>query len=618
METLNKQKFKSPRAAYMGYLFQTFFKRPFGYIIAILYIVYLSVILVIVPAALKFEPLFIWNIGGFNMPIFNLFFIAGSAASIAVAVFRTGRDDGSDLNISAKPLTKNSTVLLKTSVYLLIMLFICLLTTAIVSLVKPIFGTYNEVTNITGITNEKYRGLVLSVLVGNIVNMLFFGGISVFISMVGGQVITIIGTVAIVFVMCLMNFLFPQILKSSIDVLSEKYDTEILSYSCNTVAQHNDPDAEPLNFATIQCLTDDEGDEEYHYDTKEYWDIAEREAGRKSVNYIDFGKQLSSLYSAFGLDESKLQEASKLVIGVNNSYNYNIDKKTHVSDEENVELGNCPISYYKMIKRQGKEYPRVYIIGGDMSISTSNWYLYSTLYQLDFASINYVSLESDGMSMTKNLWEVYANKPWNRMRDLILDDRQQEVAEQLYETAISGYDPHDTEIEFESYTHDIIAAATSDIIPGKTWADLSPAEKYNYVASIHLAWAIMAQQDQSNAINEYWIIEGEPAKFPYTSRQVIDWSQDIDSEEEDSYYNRNAFNLNLFESGIAITETTDLVQHYSRLVTADMDYAETYGNLYQYSVSNFYKINNIIAIWTVISCCLFTGSVIVYKRTDFK
>ncbi|MCQ3908336.1 MAG: hypothetical protein MJ200_01995 [Mycoplasmoidaceae bacterium] len=270
MESLNKQKFRSPRAAYMGYLFQMFLKRPFGYIIAILYIVYLSVILVIVPAALKFEPLFIWNVGGFNMPIFNLFFIAGSAASIAVAVFRTGRDDGSDLNISAKPLTKNSTVLIKTAVYLLIMLIICLLTTGIVALVKPIFGEFNEITNITGITIEKYRGLVLSVLVGNIVNMLFFGGISVFITMVGGQVITIILTIAIVFVMCLMNFLFPQVMKSSLDVLSDKYDTEILSYSCNTVEQLNDPNAEPLNFATIQCITDDAGDEEYHYDTKQY------------------------------------------------------------------------------------------------------------------------------------------------------------------------------------------------------------------------------------------------------------------------------------------------------------------------------------------------------------
>ena len=189
------------------------------------------------------------------MPIFNLFFIAGSAASIAVAVFRTGRDDGSDLNISAKPLTKGSTVGLKTAVYLIIMFVICLVTLIIIALVKPIFGEYNDVTNVTGIEQSKYIGLILSVFVGNLVNMLFFGGISVFISMVGGQVITIIGTIAIVFVMCLMNFLYPQVIKSSLDVLSDKYNAEILSYSCNTLNQVNDPKAKPYTFATIQCVS---------------------------------------------------------------------------------------------------------------------------------------------------------------------------------------------------------------------------------------------------------------------------------------------------------------------------------------------------------------------------
>ncbi|MCQ3915398.1 MAG: hypothetical protein MJ195_01285 [Mycoplasmoidaceae bacterium] len=307
------------------------------------------------------------------MPIFNLFFIAGSAASIAVAVFRTGRDDGSDLNISAKPLTKNSTVLLKTAVYLLIMLIICLITVAIVALVKPIFGEYNDLTNVTGIETKKYTGLVLSVLVGNLVNMLFFGGISVFISMVGGQVITIIGTVAIVFVMCLMNFLYPQVIKSSLDVLSDKYDADMLSYSCNTLSQLNDPNAEPYNFATIQCFVDEEtGKEENHYDTKEYWDRAERESGRKSANYIDFGKQLSSLYSSFGLDESRLKEASKLVIGTNNSYNYSIDASTHVGDPETIENEDYPISFYSVTSKLGQTYPLIRVVGGDMSLSTSN------------------------------------------------------------------------------------------------------------------------------------------------------------------------------------------------------------------------------------------------------
>ncbi|MCQ2957171.1 MAG: hypothetical protein MJ233_05120 [Mycoplasmoidaceae bacterium] len=206
------------------------------------------------------------------MPIFNLFFIAASAASIAVAVFRVSRDDGTELSLASKPLTKNTTVLMKTLAYLLIMLIVCVTTLIITALVYPVFGEYNELTNVTGIELSKYRGLILSVLVGNIVNMLLFGGIAVFIAMVGGQVIIMIGTIGLVFILLLMNFLFPQISKSATEVLSDRYDTEILGYSCNTINQyeHAELDQTPLNFAAIQCMTDESGREKYHFDTNEY------------------------------------------------------------------------------------------------------------------------------------------------------------------------------------------------------------------------------------------------------------------------------------------------------------------------------------------------------------
>ena len=57
----NKQtkKIKASKSAYAGFLFQTFLKRPFGYIIALLFVVYLGVILIVVPKAMKASPLFI-------------------------------------------------------------------------------------------------------------------------------------------------------------------------------------------------------------------------------------------------------------------------------------------------------------------------------------------------------------------------------------------------------------------------------------------------------------------------------------------------------------------------------------------------------------------------------
>ncbi|MCQ3907607.1 MAG: hypothetical protein MJ219_02450 [Mycoplasmoidaceae bacterium] len=206
------------------------------------------------------------------MPIFNLFFIAGSAASIAVAVFRISRDDGTDLLLSAKPMTKGITVGVKTFVFVCIMLIMCLMSVAIVSLIEPVFGKYDIITNTTGIEHSKYIGLILSIFVGNLVNMFFFGGVAVFIAMVGGQVITIIGNIGVVILLCVMNMIYPQAIKSSTEILFDKYNSEIYSYSCNTLHQFEHPeegDNLPFNFATIGCFAPG-GIEEYHFDTYEY------------------------------------------------------------------------------------------------------------------------------------------------------------------------------------------------------------------------------------------------------------------------------------------------------------------------------------------------------------
>ncbi|MBQ0045296.1 MAG: hypothetical protein KBS35_00185 [Mycoplasma sp.] len=607
-QTTSKQKIKSPRLAYMGYLFQTFLKRPFGYVIALLFVIYLAIILLIVPASLHLEPLFIWNIGGFNMPIFNLFFIAGAAASIAVAVFRTGRDDGTDLNLSAKPLTKRTTVWIKTIVYLLIMLATSLITLFIVALVMPVFGKYDESTNITGIEPQKYIGLILSVLVGNLINMLFFGGISVFISMIGGQVITIIGTVAIVFVMCIMNFLFPRVIKTSTDILSDKYDTEILGYSCNTLRQYrnSDEDATPLNFAAMQCIVNDLGIEENHYDTKEYWEKAEMESGRKIANYFDFGEQLSNLYSAFGLDNSKLKEASKLVIGTNNSYNYHIDEETHLALPETIENGNYPISIYGMTQALGKEYPIVYMVGADMTLAKTNWYLLSTLWQIEYNSINYASLTEDSVNIPNDpIWKTY-KKPWNKLAELRTNYYDEAVI--LYNKALDVYTDN-----FAKTAYQTISTADygpEHILP-KPWDELTSPEKFKAISTVHLAWAINAQVTQIEEIGA----SGET--FPFKSTTVKKWFNNLDDQGKD----RQEFREEIYQKGIGIEPISDEEEGYlaySRLVTAKFGYAETLSNMYQYTVTNFYNLANIIAIWSVISCTLFAGAIIVYQRTDFK
>ncbi|MCQ2957169.1 MAG: hypothetical protein MJ233_05110 [Mycoplasmoidaceae bacterium] len=62
-------------------------------------------------------------------------------------------------------------------------------------------------------------------------------------------------------------------------------------------------------------------------------------------------------------------------------------------------------------------------------------------------------------------------------------------------------------------------------------------------------------------------------------------------------YSQNDFINQVFKRGIRIEPYVEgQTQSFCRLTTSEMDYAETYANLYQYKVSNFYSINLIITI----------------------
>lgn len=627
MKRISRGEFNSnPRTAYMGFLFETFFKRPFAYIIAVLYLLYLMIILLIVPATIKQEPLFIWNMSTFNMPIFNLFFISAATSSIAVTIFRVGREDGTDLSLSAKPLTKGSAVGIKTLTYLLIILMFCAISLIIVALIRPIFGVYNLTTNPTGVETSKYFAILVSIFVGNIVNMCLFGGVSVFICMVGGQVITMIGTIGLAFVMCLLNFVYPQIATSPNDVIEDTFNSSILSFRANTRAQYEHPeDAVSYSYASIQCHLGDNYEEILHLETNDTWKEAQRQGKTGFINYIDFGKQLSNLYVAFGLESMKLEDAKQLYIGANTQFNYDILDNTHVGDPTNIGNGNYPIGCYERFTSQGKTYPKVRIIGGDVGkFETTNWYIQSKYREVDFDSVCVVSKNPEIFyhPTEPEQREKFGNKLWVKLdKDLVLNDQETAVATDLFnqyinETVASRRDFFNTAS---------VKQAMNNVFYDGTWENLQSNEDwttmFNTIARIHYFWALKAQDTQNNIIQQWLETQhpGEEHKFPFTSKEYIEWSDHIIEEGTDKEKEINEDIQWIFDGGFFVNVGSGASQpYYSKLVTSTMSVAETFANLYQYNVTNFYSIYAIVTAWSLISVILLASSIIVYKRTDFK
>lgn len=638
----NQKRIKTPIVAYMGYLFESFFKRPFGYIVATIYLVYLAVIFLIVPSALHFEPLAIWNIAAFNMPIINLFFISATSASIAVAVYRTSREDGMDLNLSAKPLTKGITVMVKTTVYLIIMLVICLLSVAIVSLTKPIFGEYNLFTNITGIVTSKYKGLMLSMFVGNLVNMLLFGGIAIFICMIGGQVATIVGTVGTVILMSILSFIFPQVIKNANQILSDKYGTEIYSYSAPTLHQYENPDekSELFKYATINCFAPD-GEERYHFDTKEYWDKATKESGRKQTNYVEFAKQLTRIFDGFGMEDQRIEDASKMMIGLRNMYNYEINADSHVTLPKNIEEGNYPIGFYYLKSEQGMYIPKIAIIGHDMNLNRSNWYLQSTLHQYDFNSCVVLSDSPahHSPSVTPAIVKDYGGRSSFRINELqLIDDIEKQFAiDTLYGSLQRRYDENEQHTEHVEgkIPYQSIVAKYDEEHPDAKYDALAPIEKFKLVSKTIFNWVVITMTRQQESVTEYWKWKypDEPTpQFPYSSHVVIEWQKDIQNHswprEREKYdftnycYLDNQILGDIWNEGAIIdypgSESEQEYTTYAYIDLHGLAFTETYNNLYTYTVENFFNVAKIIAGWSIVAGVLFAGSVVIYKKTDFK
>jgi len=614
-KTIQKLHFDgSIKRAYFNYLFTSFWKRPVGYVIAIIYILYLACILIIVPKAMGNHPLFIWNLSTFNIPIFSLFFIGASCAALAVTVFRISKEDGTELSLSAKPLTKGSMVGIKVIVYLIIMLAVCVITIILAALIKPIFGTYSS-TNSTGISDKEYRGIILSMFVGNLIVILFFSGVSILISLVGGQVITMITSIGIAFVMVMLNFIFAKVVKAPGDIISDRYSTSIRSISTFTRKQieSGENNLTPELFAGIQCYVNEEGEELNHYDTYEYWLKAESASSANALSYIDLGNQLSSLYTSFGLEDNKVDDVKKMPIGDNATFKYKVDQNSHITKQENIDNGEYPICIFAWTEYQGKYYPIINTLGPALGGSLSEWYLFSSGFGMDFNAVTKVS--------TGTSWYNYPGYKTAKAVDndlaltidkvLLTNPDQIQEAETLCDDyiAVSSYGTFDP-----NYFNNNLHTSTSGIWEGE-FANLDYHAKYLATSKLMVQFMIYGQEKQFAALKTYLDTTyptEPPHTFPFSTAQVVD------AYRNDNSFHRLTLRMHILANYSMLVGKVNNTNLYCMLNTAQLPYCESYNNLYKYTVSSLYSTPALIAVWSIISITLFAVAIVVYKKTDFK
>lgn len=604
--TYNKTNKKSNSfIPYLQYVFLSTIKRPYSYISGIIYLLFLATVLLFVPLAINEPVLTTWSSALFNTPVFNIVLIALTCSCLAIAVFKKNRQDGTDLNVSAKPISRLATTLAKLIVYLVFMFVITGLAIGVASL-TICFGEYS-IQNPNGISLPQYRSLLLGIFLGSLVNILIFGGISILIANKGPTVATIVGTTLLAFIMAAANLLFTRLTPSTQQTVENQYGLEMKSYSLYTANDYfegNDLDA-AKSYATII-----NPENQMKFDTYEYWTKAQDKNGFKYISYIDLGKQLSLPFEVFEISQSQLDAASRNWIGMTNAYKYTIHKDTSLLLEENIESKNYPIGCYQISQQEGRLVPTITFIGHYLSNKWSeNWYGLSHALGLDFYSINFASVKDDQFLPSPYLLNEFNKKICYRLSELKLDDSQVDVSKKLYEKAIS---------EFSS-THNFNSSVMNTIISDESeaffkkgqWDKLSIIKKYEIVSKLQLNWYYLSQQTQINEIQEY----NSTYKFPFSSEQVNDWFEHEALNPGQAFYNNQLFIDKLINVGINI-EKIGAGTDVNCLLSTETLNCESFKNMYRYTASQHLSVPIVVSVYSIFGLILYLGACIAYHKQD--
>ena len=153
-------------------------------------------------------------------------------------------------------------------------------------------------------------------------------------------------------------------------------------------------------------------------------------------------------------------------------------------------------------------------------------------------------------------------------------------------------------------------------------------EKFDVVSKVLFYWSVWGHKQQRESIRQYCAVKNINDSFPYESSTIIHWTRDWirpDSQQDSPWdYWKQGFLIEIIKNGCLIEapgEVPDLEQNeyiWCMLPESFVEAAETYKNFYTYDVQSVYDVNKIVIAWSVISGILFAGSIIVYKKTDFK
>lgn len=208
--------------------------------------------------------------------------VAAVISVIAVEIFRTPIDDGTELLIVSKPISRKEIVFTKLLIFLIYVISI-----SIVGAIIAAFTFLNRSSS-----REDSTTLLLGVLLGTVVNGLLFGSITTILSIYFKKIVSMVISVGISFALLIMTFLGSFTIKSPVQILQDRgYTISPLTILDN---EKDEKTGETKLTQTNALFSTGLPAGET---LSKAWSSAASATPYKTFSFFDFGYQLSSLYT---------------------------------------------------------------------------------------------------------------------------------------------------------------------------------------------------------------------------------------------------------------------------------------------------------------------------------
>ncbi len=620
------------------YLFKLLSRKKPVWVVNGLIWTFYALILLIVPGSLNVSPLYLWTNSMFNFNIMTFVFLSIYCSTITVEIFNQPREDGSELLIFSKPISRWKIINAKFSIFLTYVL-INLIVDMLFPLLSLCFGIYDPLTNANGIRIEDLGWIILSILIAGTIVSLFFGSISILISMKANIPVVKVSTICIAIIFELISMIMPVIVKSPTTIATDKYGVtmEVSNYYSN-----KDKGAKSFIMADDGVLSDNT----IYANTYQLNKEIQKESGLQILNSIDVAGQMASIYQLGSLSGNDTADIT--------TYGENSAMKFIIKSNWNVFDANDPMFtdefrpmiypsyseneywYYTIYGIDNQRYPIYSAIGCKRS----------SVFIIDNQSNRLKSRFIDAQDLTFSIPQAKESEQYRNIREKLIS----------YVNNTRTLSNDDMNADYENWIYNFL---NNYVYKDKTGLECVLGRSYN--STNDEEWSIAFGILSMNLVIDLWdyfygtnnfgsisfatclineLNTTHPEKWILYNDNEVTNDEFVNNKRflfYDNFLNKYSENQNnacgrfysLFKSikgldlkningyvkgtipatteGFKINSMTNIVPNIKTLRTA-----------YWFKVNRYISNDDAISIWFIFSIILFTITFFVYRRTDIK